>query len=106
MKYICTILTLIIIILSGIPCSDSHATISKNSSVSFSDSTSHKKQVKDECSPFCICNCCRTIPYLVFDTQVPQEAVVSLPIKKKQPSYVSVVYSRFHGSIWQPPKIS
>ncbi|WP_371199638.1 DUF6660 family protein [Flavobacterium sp. ASV13] len=106
MKYICTILTLIFITLSAIPCADSQSNALSTSHVSFSDSSSHKKQSKDDCSPFCTCNCCRTILCLDFGSQIAKEVIASSPIRKKQQSYVSVAYSRFHGSIWQPPKIS
>ncbi|SDK15875.1 DUF6660 family protein [Flavobacterium noncentrifugens] len=106
MKYLCTILALVIIALSGMPCTDGQLTDYKSSNIATTEFSSHNDQHKDQCSPFCVCNCCRTIPFLVIDTKVPEKALASAMIIKKQPSYTSVFISRFHGSIWQPPKIS
>lgn len=105
MKWITAILSLYLVFLSSLPCSDIEETSPIHERTEFaSDNHSHEKQ-NDLCSPFCICNCCGThvLSYQsanIFEFKVPS-AVISILL----PSYKSVFISNFYGSIWQPPQI-
>lgn len=59
----------------------------------------------DLCSPFCTCNCCSVQILTHFPTITITFPVVSEIIKVQLPTYKSIAYSNFYGSIWQPPQI-
>ncbi len=102
------ILSLIILIISCMPCADKEANNSAHMAAQFAAADmdhSHEKQ-NDSCSPFCICSCCgvQVLSYasaITYDFPVPAKT-----IKCPLPSYISVVASNFYGSIWQPPQIA
>ncbi|WP_319802307.1 DUF6660 family protein [Flavobacterium sp. N1736] len=107
MKWINIILSIYLIVLSGLPCADTLVSETKSHTtqiVSQSHEQSHEKG-SDLCPPFCSCNCCTT--------QVLNSAPViswifnidSSLIKKPLSTYNSILISNFYGSIWQPPQI-
>nr|WP_294921694.1 DUF6660 family protein [uncultured Flavobacterium sp.] len=108
MKITNIILSLIILIISCMPCADKETNNNVQDPVLFSAMEmdhSHDKQ-SDMCSPFCICNCCGVqvlsyAPAITFEFPLPAKM-----IKSALPSYTSVFASNFFGSIWQPPQIA
>ena len=92
--------------LSNMPCADMEVNSAMHKTAQFAseDNHSHDKD-NDLCSPFCVCNCCGAqimnyAPVIAFAVQ-PITPVITTPT----PSYQSVFYSGYYGSIWQPPQL-
>ena len=107
MKILNLILSVYLVFLSCIPCSDTINDVKVSDSVSNSKSTDkHSHETSDDfCSPFCFCNCCgqtilnyQTAQLTSFQTAIQEIKVLNL-------NYNSSLISVFSGSIWQPPKI-
>ncbi|MGQ7947352.1 DUF6660 family protein [Flavobacterium sp. WC2509] len=107
MKWIAIILSIYLITLSSMPCADLEVNSSVHKTAQFSseENHSHDKQ-NDLCSPFCTCNCCgaQVLSYqanIVFGLSTIPAVII-----KALPTYKSILYSNFFGSIWQPPQIA
>jgi hypothetical protein len=98
-----TILSIIILILSCMPCAD------KEQDVPFEKETvnnsSKQNHDNDVCSPLCVCNCCGRQGFVYNTISTCNIFSVKTIIDKKLPEYKSIIASNFYGSIWQPPKI-
>ena len=96
MKFITLILSLLVMALTLVPCSDTPCDTEK---------THTHEQHDDQCTPFCTCVCCGA------QTQVPQypftysHSPIITYISLSLPQYNSTYTPGFHHSIWQPPKI-
>ncbi|HEX8016016.1 MAG TPA: DUF6660 family protein [Flavobacterium sp.] len=107
MKLTNTILSIVILILSCMPCADmgiNSFAHTKSELVSKQDNHSHEKE-NDLCSPFCICSCCgsQMASYsrpMAIDFPIPFK-----DIETQLPTYQSIFTSNFYGSIWQPPQL-
>ncbi|MDD5150585.1 MAG: hypothetical protein PHC28_08895 [Flavobacterium sp.] len=98
------ILSIIILILSFMPCADMEQDVSCNK-VTISNESNHTHN-KDACTPLCICNCCGCQGF-AYNTIYPYNLfAVKIIIDKKVPEYKSILTSNFFGSIWQPPQIN
>ncbi|HEU4788616.1 MAG TPA: DUF6660 family protein [Flavobacterium sp.] len=104
MKWTSTILSIIFLLLSCLPCADKD--MNSSSQILVVKSSSEHNQDNDACSPFCICNCCSSHVF-AFDNTVSSLdfVIVQKLVKNKIPEYKSVFTSNFFGSIWQPPQI-
>lgn len=107
MKIINFILSLYLIFLSCIPCSDTKEGIAINSvNVYSSNHENHSHDTNDDsCSPFCVCNCCgQTIinyhPAIVYDFSVQIQE-----LRTFNSNYNSNLIKIFSRSIWQPPQL-
>lgn len=107
-KLTASILSLLLLLLSCLPCADGINNSVANKQANFADNHTNHDTDKhtDSCSPFCICNCCGVqvlnfTPTLLF---YPAETVTAF-IAKPQIVYKSHLASMFSGSIWQPPQI-
>lgn len=103
MKWFAILLSIYLIVLSGIPCADAASaadTLGQTSINADSHSTGHSPAA-DLCSPLCICTCCAGFA-LQTATQKVSPAVFKITIPA--PAYVSVAVSYPSFSIWQPPK--
>jgi hypothetical protein len=103
-KWTSTILSIMFLLLSGLPCADKEENGSSQTLVEKS-SSEHNQDI-DACSPFCICNCCSSQVF-AFDTAICNLdfVVVKKIVENKIPEYKSIFASNFYGSIWQPPQI-
>ncbi|WP_165830421.1 hypothetical protein [Flavobacterium aquariorum] len=103
MKLTNTILSIIILILSCMPCAD------KEQDVSFEkmtiNNTSKQHHNKDICSPLCVCSCCGCQGYVHNTICSYNIFSVKTIIDKNLPEYKSIITSNFFGSIWLPPQI-
>ncbi|WP_157813399.1 hypothetical protein [Flavobacterium sp. 5] len=96
-------MSIIILILSCMPCADKEQDVSFEKMTINNSSKQHHN--KDICSPLCVCSCCgcqghvhNTIcSYNIFS--------VKTIIDKNLPEYKSIITSNFFGSIWLPPQI-
>ncbi|MDR6845347.1 DUF6660 family protein [Flavobacterium granuli] len=109
MKLLNTILSVIILALSCMPCTDMEGSRVSHLSAeiaSNNDSHPHNGQI-DLCSPFCACNCCSTHVVTYFPIIATDLPIVTNVIKISLPTtYKSIFSSNFYGSIWQPPQIA
>lgn len=109
MKISSVVLSIILFVLSCLPCADADKDVvyDTNGKVVAERHDDHSKELhNDLCSPFCICNCCGVqilnfTPTLTFNiTDIPADYITKLEITYK-PQFASM----FSGSIWQPPQI-
>lgn len=103
MRILALILSCYITILAFKPCVDESVGESGKVSSIAHDESGH---TGDLCSPFCICACCGAYilnyaPLSVFECKNVQSR-----ISTSEPYYESVFFSRYIGSIWQPPQIA
>jgi hypothetical protein len=102
-KWTSTILSIVFLLLSCLPCADKDETFSSLKVSEYSSSKQHHDN--DTCSPFCVCNCCGT-QSVAYNAIYNFDFVLYKKIVDKQlPEYKSVFISNFLGSIWQPPQI-
>ncbi len=108
MRFITFLLAIYILLLSIVPCSDTHNdcvtkdTQKKEIGTSHHD---HNQDQDDNCSPFCTCSCC-AMAYTVmnfsqYECKVLKEYTFSEKVAIPEESY----HSNYYGNIWQPPKI-
>lgn len=109
MKLLTVFLSLILLVLSCLPCADSDNEIKFDLDGKFivENHSDHANDTHtDLCSPFCICNCCGAqilsfTPSIIFNiTGITTEYITKIDI-----TYKSHLASMFSGSIWQPPQI-
>lgn len=103
MKFLFTCLSVFLLYLSCIPCSDSEECKVKtvvNSSIA-ADHQEHN-HAKENCTPFCTCSCCTS---LVF-SHTPFKTAVTTGVTPagKYPLIDEQVNAGPRYSIWQPPK--
>ena len=110
MKISSVLLSLILLVLSCLPCADADKDIAyDNKGKLVADRhVDHSKELhSDLCSPFCICNCCGVqilsfTPTLTFIISgIPADYITKVEI-----TYEPQFASAFYGSIWQPPQIA
>lgn len=103
-KWTSTILSIVFLLLSCLPCADMEGDDSSQTLVEKS-STEHNQDI-DACSPFCVCNCCSSHVF-AFDNAICSldVLIVKMIVENKIPEYKSVIASNFFRSIWQPPQI-
>lgn len=103
MKIFNIILSILVLLLSCMPCADKEQVFLYND---VTVKTSPKQHLdNDACSPLCICNCCGCQGFSSNNTYNYTFFSVKTIIDKKIPEYKSILTSNFFGSIWQPPQI-
>ncbi|WP_348651435.1 DUF6660 family protein [Flavobacterium sp. IMCC34518] len=104
MKWTSSILSVLFILLSCLPCADIEGNNSMHTVVE--KSSSNHNQDNDSCSPFCFCNCCNSQIFAIDTTIKNLDFVIFKKFEEnKIPEYKSILASNFFGSIWQPPQI-
>ena len=108
MRLLCLLFSIIILLQSGLPCKDEaiHPVVTQFSKThKTSDINKGKKSEsdqKDDCSPFCVCNCCSTS----YVQQI--HSVLAVPFLNYKSDYPSPKPSKFTDvslPVWQPPKL-
>ena len=108
MRLLCLLFSLIILVQSGLPCKDEviHPVVTQFSNTPTSTGLDKEKKSeqdqKDDCSPFCVCNCCSTS----YVQQI--HVVVAVPFLNYKLDYPSPKPSKFTDvslPVWQPPKL-
>lgn len=110
MKLIWFFLSIYLVTLSILPCSDKNECDNKHKKeqAKFSKSNNHSqhRHENEQCAPFCICACCGAQTYQL---QVPfinlTENKVFAHKKKQIFTYVFIYSKEFSSPIWQPPKM-
>jgi len=98
-KFFATILALYVFTASVLPCADASMVIfsSHGSYATVQQDTSRN----DDCSTFCICNCCGVVFEVPAATHIPNSPFV---YKHRSVQIASFPLSNDFSSIWQPPK--
>ncbi|RKE57277.1 DUF6660 family protein [Sphingobacterium detergens] len=104
MKWIATLLLVVIFALFMVPCGDTSINSSRFGSTENDIVHDHNSNQDDMCTPFCYCSCCGS---LALNTQFVPHKYSILPILffsqrkvKETPSF----FTAYLNSIWQPPK--
>jgi len=105
MRLIACILSFYIVVLTAIPCidrpEDNHL---QKTEIGGNANTGHQHNDGDQCSPFCTCSCCATpVIYQDFGVQFDGLSFIG---KNIFTGYISVFFSSYLSSIWQPPQIA
>lgn len=100
MKILTFILSLMVMTLSLVPCSDA-----LNDCEAAENSHTHKEDHNDFCTPFCTCYCCGANVVLSDFSFHKVSDPVYIPINGKVNSHYPSFIPGFYGNIWQPPKI-
>lgn len=101
MKYIAVILSVYVMVLTAMPCSDNHSANSRSVTYELSQQNHSQANDLDLCSPFCFCHCCQTLSFPSFyDGLLSNIELLTLnfPFRESR-------FSNPFSSIWQPPKI-
>ena len=104
MRHILTrVLSVYLLILMFIPCSDEHASLYIKQATEVTKATHDYHIGIEVCTPFCVCGSC------VAAVIIHQIAEFSLFIPKQGNRLISNFYQSlkhdFFGSIWQPPQL-
>lgn len=105
LRFIAVILSLFILSLLTVPCSDdisyTDVTIENLAHNHESSSNTH-----DNCSPFCACNCCKTYTvYALEKIKLPEE----FPVAHVEKLYFTLSQGDTQYAVldvWQPPQLS
>lgn len=101
MKSIAVILSVYVMVLTAMPCDDTHTADSNHASFELSEQNHNHTSDVDLCSPFCFCHCCQTLSFPSFFNGLLSDVEVltlNIPFKESR-------FSNHFSSIWQPPKI-
>ncbi|MFB9865571.1 DUF6660 family protein [Rufibacter immobilis] len=106
MRFILSILILLLLTLSLKPCLDrASAVSSERQAVVMADThQDHQDNNTDGCSPFCVCHCCHTH----LQPQIT-DAAEHAPVQESTQDvdlYKNSFISSLSYSIWQPPKVA
>lgn len=105
-KAIAIIMSILMLSLLGVPCSDSISL--QDSKIENSTPHDHKSSSTDHdnCSPLCVCNCCKSLTVYAFNSidlaelLMPQFFDASYPLLDEKMFPATVL------DIWQPPQLS
>ena len=101
MKFIAVILSVYVMVLTAMPCTDIDTVDSNSVSYELAEQNHNQSNDLDLCSPFCFCHCCQTLSFPSFyDGFLSDVKVVNLNIPFKESRFSSPF-----SSIWQPPKL-
>jgi len=99
MKYIPLILSLLILAMAVMPCSDGHTCDVEGQEIPLEHD--HSEDEKDHCSPFCVCPCCG------ININLPIKTIITQPLALLNLNYLfnySNFYSfSFNQAVWRPP---
>ena len=96
------LLSVYLLVLMVLPCSDAHARTAAIEKVQFS-AQEHEHIDSHICTPFCVCSGCTAA--IVLQAVVNIEPIHFTISMKSADNFYQSVNSHFFGSIWQPPQI-
>jgi len=106
MKYtrqiVTTILSVYLLVLMVMPCSDAHSKMGAIAQTQVSQSGDDHHDI-EICSPFCVCSSCTAA--VIVQPVITFEVLHFEPHYRNVPSLYESVVSSFYGSIWQPPQL-
>ena len=96
------LLSVYLLILMVLPCSDAHASHSNIRSAQVSQQADQHNDI-EICTPFCICSSCVVAvviqPVTEFGIFIPETPSTQIS------NFYQSVKSDFYGAIWQPPQL-
>lgn len=102
-KTITTLLSVYLLILMVMPCSDAHAQFGKVNQTQVSQLDNDHHHDVELCTPFCVCAGCTAA--IVLQPSIEFETFqFDFQFKEAVSSY-KFIASSFFGSIWQPPQL-
>jgi len=102
MKIFVYILSFYILVLTAIPCIDIPQDNSWQKIEQTQNTNNNHQNNRDNCSPFCPCNCC--IPPII--SQIYTLQFNDFPYSQEHfAEYKSSYFSNISLAIWQPPKL-
>jgi len=108
MKFLSLILSIAILAVSFVPCTDNLVIMTgsslKKEIKSSPNSSNEHNNTSDSCSPFCTCSCCAASA--IYSPFSRAQVVKVIFQSKKYPLYNISLNSEVFYSIWQPPKLS
>lgn len=111
MKWFFSILSIYMLAVFLTPCTDmvDHNTLQSANHIGDSaeqDNHDHS-ETPDNCSPFCVCNCCGSASVTVFHwNAISFSETKIIELSKHSSPYQSKFIPRYFGKIWQPPKVN
>ena len=99
MKYILLILSVLILTMALMPCSDGHTCDETAQEISLEHD--HSEDEKDHCSPFCVCSCCGM--KINFQSDVTIFKPTTYLNSTYQFSYSFLYSFSFNQTVWHPP---
>lgn len=102
MKYFAFILSVYVLVLTGIPCVDVPKDNTMQKNELSNSSSDHHEHTTDLCSPFCTCDCCVSPILTNSSIQFTCTSIVQKLLSEYSNSFISSLYA----TIWQPPKLS
>lgn len=108
-RLFCSILAIIMLVLSCIPCSDAEIFATSNQqshTVKNDGNSSHSsdQEHKDLCSPFCQCSCC-AVAYALPSSAIPK---IEIRVAISEKAFAFYSQHRPEGislPVWQPPQL-
>ena len=108
MKYLALLLSLLMQVLTCLPCSDTEECRPVTAHVANDGIPSHEdhRHENERCSPFCVCSCCAAVTVCI------PEIYPLMPVPEKFETAISYIMGQeqFHShedqKIWQPPQLS
>lgn len=108
MKFWSSLIAIMILVLSCMPCSDAGASVSARSHTSTSADTKHpgghEEEHQDLCSPFCQCSCC-SLAYALPLPPAPEPAGVPVFRNKAFALLTQQYPAGIALPVWQPPQL-
>ncbi|MBC3787760.1 DUF6660 family protein [Spirosoma utsteinense] len=101
------LLSMYMLLLSVLPCTDSHARPNERTTTIAADTHRHPADsaANDLCSPLCSCSCCG----MVLDTPAPVFSFTYGQFQHCEASRFGLIVPRFPSPLlptWQPPQLS
>lgn len=107
-RFLAIILSILLLSLATVPCSDD--IISYEFKLSDSTTTVQSNcsttEHHDACSPFCVCNCCKTLTVSSLKKIDLPEIFVEPFFDGSYPALEEQLRSKMVIDIWQPPRLS
>ncbi|WP_394349673.1 DUF6660 family protein [Adhaeribacter soli] len=106
MKWFNYILSIYLIIISCMPCTDQEPATSFSSVITANThvDAQHPTHAEDACSPLCICTCCSG--FTIQANTFHNFQTLTVGFKTEFPIYPQSNWLDLSFSIWQPPKLS
>jgi len=105
MKILFTFLSIFMIYLSCLPCSDStECNVKAEEKISSSTNHQQHNHAKETCTPFCSCSCCAASAFYSPLSKLQATKIISQ--LDKFPLYNVAFNTEEYYSIWQPPKVA
>ncbi len=111
MRLLASILAVLILVLSCLPCADMHdvSMLDHNLGLNYTESAKpnsdlhQDKQERDLCSPFCHCSCCTVYYVINLPITVPRVSVQK--VLQTYTSHITAEVFEISLPVWQPPQL-